>query len=238
MPYTLYYWPTIPGRGEFVRLALEDGAIDYIDNAQLDDPDAMVTMMEQLGDKALMHRPFAPPFLRAGRLLIGQTANILLFLGEAHHLAPRSINGKLWTHQLQLTIADLVTEVHDTHHPLASSWYYEQQRAAARKRAANLCEERLPKFLGYFEDVLKQNGSGYLVGKSRTYADLSLFQLIAGLRYAFPKNLKRLERRYTHLPALYTRIIERPRIHDYVHSDRHLPFSEDGIFRHYPELDQ
>jgi glutathione S-transferase len=183
--------------------------------------------------------PFAPPFLKAGPRVIAQTANILLFLGDRHELAPRNENGRLWTHQLQLTIADLVEEVHETHHPIASSLYYEDQKREARQRAKDFLANRLPKYLGYFEQVLARNarGRGWLVGARLTYADLSMFQVLTGVEYAFPRTMKRLSRRYRRLTALRHAVEDRPRIAAYLQSDRRIPFNEQGIFRHYPELE-
>jgi len=182
---------------------------------------------------------FAPPFLRAGELTIGQVANILLYLGEQHALAPRSDPGRLWTHQLQLTIADLVTEIHDTHHPIATSLYYEDQKPEAQRRAADFIETRLPKFFGYFSRLLTNpEQRDWLVGDKPSYADLSLFQVIEGLRYAFPNAMKRLEGEYPALGALRDRVAARPNIAAYLASPRRIPFNQNGIFRHYPELDE
>src|ERR1017187_7516547 len=180
MRYELYYWPGIQGRGEYVRLALEDCGAGYADVARGER--GMAAMMKMMQAHSGMP-PFAPPFLKAGRLVIGQTANILLYLGSRHGLAPKVEAGKLWVHQLQLTIADLVLEIHDTHHPLGPSLYYEDQRAAAKKRTAEFWKERVPKYLGYFEALLTSSGGGYVTGRRLTYADLSLFQIVEGLRY-------------------------------------------------------
>ena len=238
MRYELYYWDGIQGRGEFVRLALEEAGASYVDVARSKGGEGrMLALMER---KGLGTPPFAPPFLKAGELLIGQTANILLFLGDRHGLAPKQEAGRLWTHQLQLTLADLVVEAHDTHHPIASSAYYEEQKREAKQRAADFIAHRLPKFLGYFERVLDANRSGpdHLVGGKLTYADLSLFQVVAGLQYAFPKAMARRARRYPRVMALHARVAKRKRIAAYLASKRRLPFSEQGIFRHYPELDR
>jgi glutathione S-transferase len=244
MIYQLYYWPGIPGRGEFVRLALEEAAAEYIDVAR--QPGGMAAMMRILKGERVSarrvrreHLPFAPPFLQAGRRLIGQTANILLFLGARHGLAPAAEDGRLWTHQLQLTITDFVAEVHETHHPIASSLYYEDQKPEARRRAAEFLRNRLPKFLGYFERVLAVNprGSRFLAGARLSYADLSLFQVMAGLRYAFPRAATKAERQHRRVVALCGRVAERPRIAAYLASSRRIAFNEDGIFRHYPELE-
>src|SRR5438067_7952809 len=237
MRYELYYWSGIQGRGEFVRLALEEADADYVDVCREDDGEAV--MMALLDSDTVARPPFAPPFLKAGKQLVGQTANILQFLGPRHELAPADEPGRLWTHQLQLTIADLVTEVHDSHHPLASSMYYEEQRREAKKRAADLVAQRLPKFLGYFERVLVRNSRPpkFIVGRKLTYVDLSLFQVISGLRYAYPNAMSRLEKKYRELAGLHDRVQEGPRIAAYLASARRVPHSEQGIFRHYKELD-
>jgi glutathione S-transferase len=240
MSYELYYWPTIQGRGEFVRLALEEAGTEYVDVAREEGRGLGVPrLMRFLAGREGGELPFAPPFLKAGRRVIAQTANILLFLGDRHGLAPREDRGRLWTHQLQLTVADFVDEIHDTHHPIASGLYYEDQRPQARRRAKDFLDNRLPKYLGYFEQVLVRNsrGRGWLVGARLTYADLSVFQVLAGLDYAFPRTLKRVSRRYRRLKALCRAVQERPRIAAYLQSARRLPFNEDGIFRHYPELE-
>jgi glutathione S-transferase len=234
MRYKLYYWPEIQGRGEFVRLALEEAGARYIDVAR--QRGGVAAMLELLESDEIRTPPFAPPYLKAGKVLIGQTASILLFLGSRHGLAPADEAGRLWTHQLQLTIADFIGEVHDTHHPIASSLYYEDQRKEARRRAVQFLKERLPKYLGYFERLLQRN-RGRLVGKSLTYTDLSLFQIVAGLRYAFPRAMARLERRHPRLIALHDHVAARPRIAAYLASDRRIPFNQLGIFRDYKELD-
>ena len=236
MPYELFYWPSIPGRGEFVRLALEYAGADYVDVART--PGGMQRLLAMIDhDRAPPLRlPFAPPVLRAGRLMIAQTATILQFIGARHGLAPRSEAGVLWTHQLQLTIADLVAEVHDTHHPISPTLYYEDQKDAARERARHFRRERLPKYLGYFERVLQANG-GRLVRRRLTYADLSLFQVQSGLEYAFPTAMRRLRRRYPAVKRLATEVTQAPRLVSYLASPRRLSFNEEGVFRHYPELD-
>ena len=181
--------------------------------------------------------PFAPPFLKAGKLVIGQVANILLYLGSRHGLAPKMEAGRLWVHQLQLTVADFVLEIHDTHHPLGVTLYYEDQRGAAKKRTQEFWEARAPKYLGYFERLLNNGGGAYLTGRRVTYVDLSLFQIVEGLRYAFPKRMKAFERRIPGLVDLHDRVAARPNIRAYLASDRRIAFNEDGIFRHYKELD-
>lgn len=246
MRYELYYWPSIQGRGEFVRLALEEAGADYLDVARLPARRAgnakggMPAMLRLMNDGTVQCPPFAPPFLRAGDRLVGQTANILLYLGPRLGLAPRVEGGRLWVHQLQLTIADFIVEIHDTHHPLGPSLYYEDQKPEARRRTADFLRNRLPKFLGYFEQVLAQNPrrGGYLAGGRLTYADLSAFQVMAGLHYAFPRKMAVAGRKYPGLMDLHDRVAARPRIAAYLASKRRVAFNEDGIFRHYPELDQ
>ena len=236
MRYELYYWAEIQGRGEYVRLALEEAGAAYVDVARRKGGTAaMLALMES---ERVKHVPFAPPFLKAGKLLIGQTANILLFLGARHGLAPREEDGRLWVHQLQLTIADFVVEIHDVHHPIGSGLYYEDQKKEAKRRAADFLENRAPKYLGYFEEVLGRNrGSKYLVGRRPTYADLSLFQIVAGLRYAFPKAMAKLEKKHPRVVAVHDLVARWPRIAAYLASDRRIAFNQSGIFRHYPELD-
>jgi glutathione S-transferase len=233
--YELYYWPSIQGRGEFVRLALEEAAAPYKDVAR--SKAGMRAMMGILQKGGPGTRPFAPPFLKAGKLVIAQTANILLYLGEHHGLAPKNEAGRLAAHQHQLTIADFVAEVHDTHHPIATGLYYEDQKPEAKKRAASFIEDRIPKYLGYFERVLGESGGRFALGTRLSYVDLSLFQIISGLNYAFPKAMKRRAKSYRGLVELHGRIAERARIAAYLASPRRIPFNEDGIFRHYPELD-
>ncbi|KRE96568.1 glutathione S-transferase [Frateuria sp. Soil773] len=233
MRYELYYWTGIQGRGEFVRLALEDAAADYDDVARQHGDQAMNGFLDGSHGGAL---PFAPPFLKVGRLVIAQVANILQYLGPRLDLVPDSEARRLYANQLQLTLADLVAEIHDSHHPIASSLYYEDQRAEAKRRARHLRSERLPKFLGYFEQALELGG-GRCVLREHSYVDLSLFQLMAGLDYAYPNAMRRLRPRLPRLYALAQRVAERPRIAAYLASPRRLAFNEDGIFRHYPELD-
>jgi glutathione S-transferase len=233
MRYELYYWPGIQGRGEYVRLALEEAEADYTDVARgARGSGAMMKMMETKGTP-----PFAPPFLKAGTLLIGQVANILFYLGPRHGLAPKAQAGQLWLHQLQLTVTDFVVEVHDTHHPLGPSMYYEDQKAPAKKRTEEFWNERVPKYLGYFERLLKDNGGAYVTGRRLTYIDLSMFQLVEGLRYAFPNRMKAFEKKIPGLVELRDKVAARPNIKAYLDSDRRIAFNEDGIFRYYKPLD-
>ena len=236
MAYELYYWPNIQGRGEFVRLALEEAGADYVDVARVDGTSALMRVWESEGNE---HPPFAPPFLKHGKRTIGQSANILLYLGDRHGLAPKNEAGRFWTHQIQLTIADLVVEAHDTHHPVGPGLYYEDQKPESLTRARGFREERIPQFLKWFEAILTRNpkGDSWLVGARLTYADLSLFQIVEGLRYAFPRAAKRELAKAPHVVALHDRVAARPRIETYLASERRIPFNEEGIFRRYPELD-
>ena len=238
MRYELYYWPTIQGRGEFVRLALEEAGADYVDAARRGGKRGVPAMMKLIEGRRIARPPFAPPFLRAGKLVIGQTANILLYLGTRLGLAPRDEAGRLWVHQLQLTIADLVTLIHDTHHPITGYLYFEQQRAAAKLATKYFWRYRLPKFLRYFERVLEKSGGPYLTGRRLSYADLSLFQIVAGLRFAFPRAMRRSEKKLPGVIALHDRVAARPRIAAYLASPRRIAFNQSGIFRHYAELDR
>jgi len=236
MLYELYYWPEIQGRGEFVRLALEEGGADYVDVARKRGygVDAMMKLMRGARVK---RQPYAPPFLRAGKLVIAQTAMILHYLGPRLDLVPRREADRLWALQLQLTITDLVKEIHDTHHPISSQLYYEDQRPAAKRYTKEFWRHRIPKMLGYFENVLAGSRGPYVFGRKVSYVDLSLFQTVEGLRYAFPKRMRRVEKKIPRLVALRDRVADRPRVAAYLQSDRRIPFNEWGIFRAYPELD-
>ncbi len=238
MPYELYYWDGLQGRGEFVRLVLEEAGADYVDIAR--GSNGMAAMMKLLKSKTEPNIPFAPPFLKDGELIVSHVANILFYLGPKLGLAPKDEALRFVANGLQLTITDFVAEVHDTHHPLATELYYEDQKEAAKQRSQAFIEHRIPKFMGYFERVLEQNphGSKYAVGGDLTYVDLSLFQVFEGLRYAFPRATRTLGEHYPALAALHDRVEARPNIRKYLASGRRLDFNESGIFRHYPELDQ
>jgi glutathione S-transferase len=238
--YELYYWPSIQGRGEFVRLALEAAGAPYVDVAREKGPGRGVgALMSLLNDPTQVRPPFAPPFLKDGDLLIAQTANILAYLGPRLGLAPEDDAGRLFAHQLQLTVTDLVAEAHDTHHPVGGGLYYEDQKPEAARNAASFRTERMGKYLGYFESVLVANpdGDAHLVGAGLTYPDLSLFQVIEGLRYAFPKAMAAQETDWPKAIAVRDAVAAHPKVSPYLASKRRIPFNEEGIFRRYPELD-
>jgi len=234
MRYELYYWPSIQGRGEFVRLALEEADADYVDVARERGAEVLTPF---LAGKSAGRGPFAAPFLKAGKLVIGLTSNILQWLAPRHGLVPKAEAARVWAHQLQLTISDWVDETHDTHHPIGNAFYYEDQKPESLRRSGHYTGTRLPKFLGYFERQLAREKGGWLLGRSFSYPDLSLFQVIAGLRYAFPRAMEKLEPKHPRLVALHERVASRPRIAAYLASPRRIAFNQHGIFRHYPELD-
>lgn len=238
MTYRLYYWPTIQGRGELVRLALEAARADYEDVGRGPDGPDFGAVSGILWSGVPGPPPFAPPVLEAEGRLIAQTANILHYLGPRLGLAPEGETDRLWVHQLVLTLADFLDEIHDTHHPCGAELYYEDQKPEAARRAEVFRRHRLPKFLGYFERVLGDNAdSGWLTGHSCTCADLFLFQIVEGLRYAFPNAMARVEYDTPRVTLLHERVRDLPEIAAYLGSDRRIPLNEDGIFRHYPELD-
>jgi glutathione S-transferase len=234
MAYELYYWPTIQGRGEFVRLALEAGGADYVDVSRKDEGAAMMKLM-----KASPTPSFAPPFLRLGGRIIGQTAAILAWIGPQLGLSPDGDSDRAWVNQIQLTFADLVGEAHETHHPVDLMAYYKEQKPEAARRAEGFRKPRIPKILGWSERVLKGNPAGrdWLVGDRPTYADLSLFQIVEGLRYAFPKATATALEKTPDVVALHDRVKSLPRVRAYLKSPRRIPFNQDGVFRRYPELD-
>ncbi len=240
--YELLYWPGIQGRGEFIRLAFEAAGVPYVDvgrlpAAQGGGAGAIARLLREPGPWLT---PLGPPALRYGKVLVAQTAAILQWVAPRLGVVPRDEASRLRAHQIQLTIADLVTEAHDTHHPVAVSLYYEDQKLEAARRAAAFVRERIPMVLGYLDGALDSNPAGkgrWLVGRGMSYVDLSTFQIMAGLRYAFPRAMARHERRVPRLGALHDRVAGLPRVAAYLASERRIPFNDAGIFRHYPELD-
>lgn len=241
MKYQLYYWPYIQGRGEFVRLALEEGGADYNDVARgrEEDGEGVAALMAIMNGAKTERPPYAPPFLKAGKLIVAQTANILMYLGPKLGLVPASEANRVWANQLQLGITDFVLEAHDTHHPISNALYYEDQKPKSKKRAELFIKNRIPKYLGWYETVIARNPSkkGWLIGAKLSYPDLSVFQMIEGLRYAFPKAMKKAEKDAPRVVELHDKVAERPNIKAYLASPRRIAFNERGIFRRYPELD-
>ncbi len=243
--YELYYWPGIQGRGEFVRLALEAAGAPYRDVARgsASAGQGVPALLRTLDDASIDHPPFAPPILRHGKLVVAQTAAILLYLGPRLDLVAKSEAGRLWTHQIQLTVADAVAEVHDSHHPISGALYYEDQKPEARKRAQAFRDQRLPKYLGWFEAILARHPGNtdaaklHLVGRRLSYADLSLFQLVDGLLYAFPIATRRVLGKLPLVVRLHREVAQHRRVATYLQSERRIAFNQDGIFRYYPELD-
>jgi glutathione S-transferase len=238
-PIELYYWPGIPGRGEFVRLLLEEAGAAYVDVAR-QRKNGLDAMMRFLAGNEAGALPLAPPFVKVGSDVVSQTANILAVLAPRLGLAPKSEGLRAEASQIQLTLADFVGEIHDTHHPIAGGLYYEDQKAAAKRRGKDFVQNRMPKYLDWLENILARNTKSrgqWLVGSNLTYVDLSLFQVVDGLRYAFPNAMQALERRIPLILALRERVASRPRIAAYLGSKRRQPFNQQGIFRHYPELD-
>lgn len=241
-PYALYYWPSLPGRGELVRLVLEQAGVAYDDVARrpASEGGGVPALMAQLRGEGPGLRPLAPPILVHGRVRLAQVASICAFLAARHGLVPDDDAARAEAMQLQLTVADLVAEVHDTHHPVSKGEYYEDQKPEAKRYAAQFVAQRLPKFLRYFESVLQANQHGqgrHLLGEALTYVDLSMDQVLRGLAYAFPRAFAELEPELPGLVALRDHVDALPRIAEYRASPRCIPFNESGIFRRYPELD-
>ena len=238
MTYQLWYWPGIPGRGEFVRLALEAAGVPYRDMGRELGAEAMLADMARRAQDQRAHRPFAPPYLVDGDLAIGQTAHILTWLADRHGFGGGTAEADVHLIQLQLDISDAVAEVHSVHHPLAVGLYYHEQQAAALVRAGDFRGERMPKFLDHFEHALGVADSGpYVLGGRWSHVDTSLFQLWQGLSYAFPRAMATVAPRYPRLRAMVEAVAAIDTVAAYRVSDRCLPFNEDGVFRHYPELD-
>jgi len=231
MSYQLWYWPDIPGRGEFVRLALEAAEIDYEDMAREHGAEAL---LEDIASREGI-RPFAPPYLVDGDLCIGQTAHILGFLADRHDFGGGNLETDLPLIQLQLDISDMVAEIHAVHHPVSSALYYQEQMDPAYEAAQHFREHRLPKFLAHFEQALEENGGPFMLGDRWTHVDTSLFQLMEGLDYMFPNRMAALD--YPRLELVRSAVMEIDGVEAYLSSDRRLEFNENGIFRYYPELD-
>jgi len=241
MSYDLYYWPFIPGRGEYVRLVLEAVGATYRDVARESGEGAgLEAMTAGLKGRYGPQIPFAPPYLVDGEIVLSQTPVIVAYLGEKHGLAPALEADRLFARAVAVTTADFAAEIHDTHHPVGTGLYYEDQKEEARRRAEGFRNERAPKFLGWYEALLDANPSGpnQLLGSEISYVDLGLYHTVEGLKYAFPRLMARISGDYPHVMALCERVAALPGIAQYLASDRRMAFNEDGLFRHYPELDE
>jgi glutathione S-transferase len=233
MAYDFWYWSTIPGRGEFVRLTLEACGIPYRDRARIDGDEALMADMERHDAGPA----FAPPYLVTDGRTVAQTANILFYLSERHECGPTGMKPRYWLAQVQLTIMDMAAEAHDVHHPVGPDLYHEQQQAESLRAAHGFRQQRIPKYLTYFERALAADPGDWLTTGRWSYADLSLFHLIAGLRYAFPLRMTTLMPSFPRLADLHDRVVALPELRDYLGSDRRLAFTNEDVFRHYPELD-
>jgi glutathione S-transferase len=233
MTYALWYWPNIPGRGEFVRLALEAAEVAYRDIAREQGAEALVRDLEARSGI----RPFAPPYLVDGAFAIAQVAHILAWLADRHDFGAGELERDLELITLQLTISDMVAEVHAVHHPISTALYYADQKDAALQAAAHFRTERMLKFLDYFEDALGANQGPFVLGRKWSHVDTSLFQLVEGLRYMFPQRMEAIGDDYPRLLACHEAVVALEGIAAYRASERCIPFNKDGIFRHYPELD-
>ncbi|KAL2264905.1 hypothetical protein VTJ83DRAFT_7415 [Remersonia thermophila] len=245
--YHLIYWPGIPGRGEFIRLALEEAGAKYTDTAFTETGmDEVLSFVHgKAKDDGINPPPLAPPILKHGDLVLSQTSNILQYLGPRLGLIPDGPGDPNATYRingLTLTALDgMCNEPHDCHHPIATGLFYEDQKTESKRRSEDYVTNRLPKFMSYFERVLESEssrGSRWLYGGRLTYADLVLFQCVDGLKFMFPKAMGKLERQGKHegVFALHKAVSDRPRIKAYIESSRRQPYSN-GIYRYYEELD-
>ncbi len=237
MTYRLYYWPTLPGRGELVRVVLEDIGADWVDVARSGDAPNFAAVRSILTAPPGGTPPSAPPVLVHGDLVLCQSANIALYLGQQHDRLPDVPGGLFVANQLLATLADIVAEAHDTHHPIGKHLYYEDQKAAAIANARGFVEKRLPKWLGYLDRVLAASGTGVLAGSGASVVDLYAFQVLEGLAWAFPNAWARVTADLPRILDYRARIAARPRLAAYLASDRRMPFNDSGVFRRYPELD-
>lgn len=237
--YDLWYWPSIQGRGEFVRLFMAAAGIEWRDRARDEGAEALVADMEQRAEQGFA--PYAPPYVVAkddgDELAIAQVAHILAWLTDRHDIGSGDMATDLHLIQLQLTITDIVAEVHDVHHPIASGLYYDDQKEAASRAAKAFREERIPKYFDHFEQALGVNDGPFMRGERWSQVDTSLFQLVEGLRYAFPKRMEAVESDHPRIVSCRDAVADIGGVAGYLASDRRIAFNEDGIFRHYSELD-
>jgi len=239
MAYELYYWPFIPGRGEPVRLTFAFGGVAYRDVAReapspKEGAEILVSFNE--GERSEGH-PFAPPYLIVDedgeRTLHWQSAHLCDLVARREGLVDEA--NASYAASLVLTLADLMDEAHDTHHPLATGLYYEEQKDAAKVRAGYFWENRIPKYLGFFEH--HASDAGTLVGEATSHVDAIAWHVLEGLHYAFPKAMASYAGRWPKLEALRACVPQHPSLGAYIASDDRMAFNEQGIFRRYPELD-
>jgi len=237
--YRLYYWPNLPGRGEFIRLVLEQAGAKYVDIARQPEAEGggMPPLMALRYGQGEGQPAYAPPVLRAGDFWLAQTPAICDYLAAIHRLVPTEPQGRARALQVFLTIFDVLGEVHDTHHPISKARFYEDQKQAAKQNATSFLQDRLPNHMAYFDRVLSQAGGAYLLGHTLTYVDLAMYQLLLGLKHAFPKGASQVLTQTPGLSALFDKVAAQPRVAAFKASDRSVAFSNDGIFRNYPELD-
>ena len=231
MTLQLWYWPDIPGRGEFIRVALEAAEVEYADMAREKGAEALLEDMASRSGIA----PLAPPYIIDGDLCLGQTAHILAVLADRYGFGAGELATDLQLIQLQLDVSDIVAEVHAVHHPISGALYYRDQMDAAYEAAQHFRETRIPKYLDHFEQALAVNCGPCVLGDHWTHVDTSLFQLLEGLDYMFPSRMAELD--YPRLALCREAVMEIDGIDAYLGSERRLAFNEDGLFRHYPELD-
>lgn len=232
--YALYYWPVLPGRGEIIRMLLEDAGAAYRDVGREEGFGVIVSARKgELGGA----RPFAPPILQHGELVLSQSSVIARYIAERHGLAPSDHRGRFLAEQHFLGWSDVMVEVHDTHHPIALGLHYEDQRDAAKERTRHFLADRLGTWLQHFEHIVTQGG-GVHVGETITYPDFMARFVLRGIEYAFPRAFSEHRERIPSLLALRDRVEARPQLAAYLASDRAMAFNEHGIFRHYPELEE
>ncbi|MXO64197.1 glutathione S-transferase [Altericroceibacterium endophyticum] len=236
MVYDFWYWPTLPGRGDFIRYPLEAAQIPYTDCAR-DAEDGFAAVAEHLEAKQGCHA-FAVPLLETGSESIAQTANILLFLNQEHGLGPSDAAGMRYLNQLQCDIADITEEVHAVHHPISTAFYYEDQRDAAIQSAEKFREQRIPKYLAHFERIANaHDGDWLLEGDSWSTGDTSIAYLLDGLHFMFPLRMAALQSDYPTIHQIQQKTFALEYLDAYRASDRCAAFGTEGIFRNYPELD-
>lgn len=235
MSYQLWYWPDIPGRGEFIRLPMEAAGIAYSEPARTaaDGLAAVAAYLETLDQQPA----FAVPLLDTGSEQIAQTPNILAFLGEEHGIGPAGAAQRRYLNQLQIDMADFAEEMHSTHHPVSAYLYYEDQKAEAARVAEAFRTDRVGKYLAHFERAARTSDGDWLVGDEWSCGDTSMAQLLDGLCYAFPRRMAILAPEFRKLQTIRRKISALAGIVSYRQSSRWQAFNQEGLLRHYPEHD-